>query len=148
MWLKYGKLSLRNLQLLFMCILLCMCICMQMCARVSMPTCLCVRVFERLRVCACMRVCACVYWALARAELCGWALHIDASPLFTQANLLNLTDQTMKRCYVSSSRYRNDMIYRLNLPSENFVYIGWEKEFFLLFSSNFYSNFFTHFSKI
>ena len=120
------------------------------CARVCALT--------RVRICACAHTCVCayvrvrvrarMYWALARAQLCGWALHIDAFPLFTQANLLNLSDQTKKHCYVSSSRYRNDMIYRLNLPSENFVYIGWEKEFFLLFLSNFYSNFFTHFSKI
>ena len=99
----------------------------------------------RACMCLCVRVCAC---ALACAQLCWWALHIDAFPIFTQANFLYLSDQTMKHCYVSSSGYRNDMIYRLNLPYENFVYIGWEKEFFLLFLSNFYSNFFTHFSKI
>ena len=46
-WLKSGKSSLRNRQLLFMCILSCMCICIESCAHVNMCTCLyeCVRMW-------------------------------------------------------------------------------------------------------
>ena len=112
-------------------------VCVQVCAVVFVCVCAsaqaCVCMYMRICVCVCARVCARVRVrvrvrarmraTVACAQLCGWELHIDAFPIFTPANLLNLSDQTMKHCYVSSSGYRNDMIYRLNLPYENFVYI-------------------------
>ena len=60
-----------------------------------MCACLCARTCACLCVCAC--VSACMYWVLlACTQLCGWVLHNWRIPLLTPANLLNLSDQTMK----------------------------------------------------
>ena len=124
----------------YLCIFCCACV----------FACICVRMWACVHACVSVHVRACMYRELACAQLCGWALHIDAFPF----SLLPI-------CKICQTKTRKTLIHVFtwieewyNIETKSPIWktrtreIGWKKEFFLFFLSNLYSKLFILFNKI
>ena len=118
-------------------------LCIFCCARVF--ACTCVHVWAC--VCVSVHVRACVYWELARAQLRGWALHIDAFPF----SLLPICKICQTKPWNIDIRFHVDT-GMIDIQTQSPIWktrtrkIVWKKNFFFSFCQIFNLNF-SSFSK-